>query len=51
LLHQSGVETKKKKKEKKLAHSEKIVAAGRVSALLFLTLQKGPKSGGTSFKH
>jgi hypothetical protein len=40
LLHQSGVE---KKNQKKVAHFEKIVAAGRVSAPLFLTLQKGLK--------
>jgi hypothetical protein len=39
-----------KKKQKKVAHFEKIVAAGRVSAPLFLTLQKGPKSG-TSLEH
>jgi hypothetical protein len=30
-------------KQKKVAHFEKIVAAGRVSAPLFLMLQKGLK--------
>jgi hypothetical protein len=40
-----------KQKQKKWRHFEKKVAAGRVSAPLFLVFQKGPNSGGTSLKH
>jgi hypothetical protein len=46
-----ALKQKTKTKTKKVADFEKIVAVGRVSAPLFLMLQKGPKSGGTSLEH